>query len=193
MFDTTEPAYRSESLVVCGLNSVRPWRHQGGRLAPARLHRVAETFRDGAPPALRIVALHHHLAGAPWRASRKFPLKHRDQVLAALATAGAELVVGGHIHQGAVTVRREFEVLGDAFGAVVLATAPGLGRPRPHRPVRPRVRSSTSGTPGGWRWSPTRWPRVGSPRPRGARSRAPNWVRSDQLVGRWGRWRSNRR
>ena len=134
VFDTTDPDYHSDSLVVCGLNSVRPWRHQGGSLSPARLRRVAGAFRSATPGALRVVALHHHLAGAPWRAARKFPLKHRGQVLAELAAAGAELVVGGHIHQGAVSVRREFEVLdGGATGTIVLATAPGLGRPRPHR------------------------------------------------------------
>jgi 3',5'-cyclic AMP phosphodiesterase CpdA len=129
----TDPVYRSENLVVCGLNSVRPWRHQGGRLSLAQLARALETLRDATPGALRVVALHHHLAGAPWRTSRKLPLKHRDRVLAALAAAGAELVVGGHIHQCVVTARPEFEVRDDAGEAVVLATAPGLGRPRPQR------------------------------------------------------------
>lgn len=134
VFGSTDPVYRSDTMVVCGLNSVRPWRHQGGRLGRARLARVAETLRDGSPDALRIVALHHHLAGAPWRASRKLPLRHRDTVLAALAGAGTDVVASGHIHQATVTVRREFEALADdGPGAVVLATAPGLGRPRPHR------------------------------------------------------------
>ena len=86
-----------------------------------------------AADALRVVAFHHHLAGAPWRASRKFPLKYRDRALAALAAAGAELIAGGHIHQCQVTERREFEVLPDHRASLVLATAPGLGRPRPHR------------------------------------------------------------
>ncbi len=129
----TDPVYRSESLVVCGLNSVRPWRHQGGRLSPARLTRAAETLGHAPAGSLRVVALHHHLAGAPWRASRKFPLKQRDRVLASLAYAGAELIVGGHIHQAVVTTRAEFEVLETPGGGVALATAPGLGRPRPHR------------------------------------------------------------
>jgi hypothetical protein len=54
-------------------------------------------------------------------------------VLAALVDAGAELILAGHIHQSAVSERREFEVLdGDARGAVV-AIAPGLGQPRPRR------------------------------------------------------------
>ena len=132
-WETVEPVFRSEGLVVVGLNSVRPWRHQGGRLSSARLARAAETLRDAAAGSLRVVALHHHLAGAPWRASRKFPLQHRDRALASLAAAGAELVLGGHIHQTVVTTRPEFEALDASADTVVLATAPGLGRPRPHR------------------------------------------------------------
>ena len=131
-FGSIDPVYRSESLVVCGLDSVWPWRHQGGRLSPARLARPAETFADAAPRALRVVALHHHLAGAPWRTSRKFPLKGRDTALEAFAAAGVELVVGGHIHQSTTVERHEIEATSGA-GSLVLATAPGLGRPRPHR------------------------------------------------------------
>jgi 3',5'-cyclic AMP phosphodiesterase CpdA len=29
-WQTTEPVYRSETLLIIGLNSVRPWRHQSG-------------------------------------------------------------------------------------------------------------------------------------------------------------------
>jgi 3',5'-cyclic AMP phosphodiesterase CpdA len=131
---TREPRFASERLVACGLTSVRPWRHQGGRLSAASLARAADTLSEAAPGALRVVALHHHLAGAPWRASRKFPLSHRDAALAALAAAGAELVVGGHIHQSSVVERHEFEVVEAApHPSLVLATAPGFGRPRPRR------------------------------------------------------------
>ena len=43
------------------------------------------------------------------------------------------LILGGHIHQSAVSERHEFEVItGDARG-VVVSIAPGLGRPRPKR------------------------------------------------------------
>jgi len=131
-FGTVDPVYRSDSLVVCGLSSVRPWRHQGGRLSPARLTSIATVLAEAPPGALRVVALHHHLAGAPWRTSRKFPLKQRDDVLRTLAAAGAELVLGGHIHQSTTVERSEFEADARA-GSLVLATAPGLGRPRPHR------------------------------------------------------------
>ena len=54
-------------------------------------------------------------------------------MLAGLVDAGAELILAGHIHQGAVSERREFEVItGDVRGAVV-SVAPGLGQPRPNR------------------------------------------------------------
>ena len=101
---------------------------------PSGWQRRGRALADAPAGALRIVVCHHHLAGAPWRASRKFPLKHRDAVLAALAAAGAELVLGGHIHQSTAVERHAFEALDGGDGAsLVLATAPGFGRPRPHR------------------------------------------------------------
>ena len=58
------------------------------------------------------------------------PLKARDRVLEALAAAGAELVVGGHVHQAGIAERREFEALEDGRrSAVVLATAPASADP----------------------------------------------------------------
>jgi hypothetical protein len=52
-------------------------------------------------------------------------------VLARLADAGADLIVGGHIHQAAVSERLEFDAA-DVPG-VIVAIAPGLGQPRPAR------------------------------------------------------------
>jgi 3',5'-cyclic AMP phosphodiesterase CpdA len=133
-FGQTDPVHRTDTLVVVGLNSVRPARHQSGRLSPERLRRAATELRGAPSGALRVVACHHHLAGSPWRAARKRPLAHRSAVLGVPASAGVELVAGGHIHQASVALRLEFEALdGTDDVALVLATAPGLGRPRPHR------------------------------------------------------------
>jgi len=79
-----------------------------------------------------MVALHHQLGGAPWR-TRKRPVARRDHVLGTLVDAGAELIVSGHTHQGAIAERHEFEVWSDGQAGAVVATAPGLGQPRPHR------------------------------------------------------------
>ena len=132
MWETTEPLYSTADVHLVGVNSVRPWRHQSGGVGDAQLARVAERLAQAPAGALRIVALHHQLIGAPWR-TRKKPVARRNHVLASLVDAGAELILGGHIHQGTVSERNEFEVMdGDARG-VVISIAPGLGRPRPHR------------------------------------------------------------
>src|SRR5258706_346497 len=53
VFGTTDPVSNTTNAVVCGLNSVRPWRHQGGRLDRARLAAVAPVLRAGPEGALR--------------------------------------------------------------------------------------------------------------------------------------------
>jgi 3',5'-cyclic AMP phosphodiesterase CpdA len=129
---SAEPFYRSDELVVVGLNSVRPWRHQSGGLRRNQMRRAAELLAEAPRRALRVVALHHHLIGAPWR-SRKKPVSRRSHVLAGLVDAGAELILAGHIHQAAVSERHEFEVERDGLRGVTVSVAPGLGQPRPDR------------------------------------------------------------
>jgi 3',5'-cyclic AMP phosphodiesterase CpdA len=129
---TTEPTYSSGRLHIVGLNSVRPWRQQSGRIRPAQLEDAAARLAQAAPEALRIVVLHHHLLGAPWR-TRKKPVADRSRVLAGLVDAGAELILAGHIHQAAISERHEFEVTPGALPGATVAIAPGLGQPRPDR------------------------------------------------------------
>ena len=131
-WETTEPVHRGDGLFVVGLNSVRPWRHQSGGVRSAQLQRAAELLATAPEGALRVVALHHHLIGAPWR-SRKKPVARRTHVLAALVDAGAELILAGHIHQAAVSERHEFEVAPGSLRGATVSIAPGLGQPRPDR------------------------------------------------------------
>ena len=131
-WEVTDPVHSSEELHVVGVNSVRPFGYQRGRVRPDDLERAGSRLREAPAGALRVVAVHHQLAGAPWRL-RKLPLVSRSRVLEELAAAGAELIVGGHTHQAAICERREFEVLDGDTRSCVLATAPGLGRPRAGR------------------------------------------------------------
>jgi len=131
-WETTEPTYSSSTLHVIGLNSVRPWRHQSGGIRKHQLSRAEERLRQAQPDAFQIVVLHHHLLGAPWR-SRKKPVARRNHVLASLVGAGADLILAGHIHQVAVSERREFEIAHGGERGVVVSIAPGLGQPRPKR------------------------------------------------------------
>ncbi len=131
-WETTQPVHSTPGLHVVGLNSVRPWRHQSGGIGEGQLEHAGERLRAAEPGALRVVALHHQLVGPPWR-TRKRPVSRRTHVLARLVGFGAELIVGGHVHQGTVAERHEFEVVADGGHGAVVTTAPGLGRPRPSR------------------------------------------------------------
>jgi 3',5'-cyclic AMP phosphodiesterase CpdA len=131
-WQTTEPTFASPTLYVVGLNSVRPWRHQSGGIRQSQLEAAEERLRAAPSGAFRIVVLHHHLVGAPWR-SRKRPVARRNHVLAELVAAGADLILAGHIHQAAISERREFEISTGAERSVVVSIAPGLGQPRPKR------------------------------------------------------------
>ena len=131
LWGTTEPVYEADGLMFVGLNSVRPWRHQSGGLRPEQLRWVAERLAEAPAGVLRVVGMHHQMIGAPWR-TRKRPLARRSEVLASLLDGGAELILSGHTHQGALAGRHEFEAWSGQPG-VTIATAPGYGQPRPHR------------------------------------------------------------
>ena len=133
IWETTEPTASVPGLHVIGLNSARPFRHQGGALSGAQLGRAVERLAAAEPGAMRVAVLHHHLIGAPLRAARKRPVSRRNRVLRALVDAGADLILAGHIHQAAVSERHEFEVVGGEARTAVVAIAPGLGQPRPRR------------------------------------------------------------
>src|SRR5438132_3203755 len=108
-WETTEPIHAGGGLYVVGLNSVRPCRHQSGGVRADQLDRAARLLAEAPTGALGTVVLHHHVTGAPWR-SRKRPVARRLHVLSSLVDAGAELILSGHLHQSALSERREFEV-----------------------------------------------------------------------------------
>ena len=115
-WQTVEPIYASDARARRRA-STRSARGTTSRAASATSNcgRAAAKLAQAAPGALRVVALHHQLINAPWRSHKK-PVARRHHVLSELVAAGAELVVGGHIHQGAVAERREFEVLAGRRG-----------------------------------------------------------------------------
>jgi 3',5'-cyclic AMP phosphodiesterase CpdA len=133
LWETTEPTHASPALHVVGLNSARPYRHQSGALRDDQLEDAARRLAGAADGAYRVVVLHHHMLGAPWRAARKKPVSKRNLVLRSLVEAGADLILAGHIHQAAVSARHEFEVVSGDVRSVVVSIAPGLGQPRPNR------------------------------------------------------------
>jgi 3',5'-cyclic AMP phosphodiesterase CpdA len=92
-----EPEWESPAMRVVTLNTTRAWRHKHGELSPAQIERVAERLIGAAARQLRIVVVHHPLAVI--RAEDRVHLArgHRE-ALRAWGDAGADLIVGGHIH-----------------------------------------------------------------------------------------------
>src|SRR4051794_26734470 len=119
-WETTEPTLTTGSFHVVGLNSARPYRHQGGALTDEQLQSASERLRAAPEGRSRVVVLHHHMSGAPWRASRKRPVSKRNPVLRTLGEGNADLILAGHTRQATVGERHEFEVVSGDVRAVVV-------------------------------------------------------------------------
>lgn len=92
-----EPALSLPGLCLIGVNSTRPWRHKHGQVSAAQVRAVAEQLRASADAALRVVVVHHPL----WvteDSDRRNLLRGHDAALPAWWAAGADVILGGHIH-----------------------------------------------------------------------------------------------
>lgn len=92
-----EPSYESEDLVVLGVNTTRAYRHRNGEVSPAQIERIARRLQASSPRKLRIVVTHHPVHVPPGPEETNL-LRGHAQAVRAWASAGADLVMGGHIH-----------------------------------------------------------------------------------------------
>lgn len=92
-----EPVHRSPELMVVCVNTTRPWRHKHGEVSAAQVDRVARLLEAADAVQLRGVVVHQPVA-----VTRVEDLPNRLRGHAAAlqrwASAGADLVMGGHIH-----------------------------------------------------------------------------------------------
>lgn len=92
-----EPVHRSPDLLVVCVNTTRPWRHRHGEVSALQVDRVARLLESAEPAQLRVVVVHQPAAAA--RAEdRPDRLRGHAVALQRWAEAGADLVIGGHIH-----------------------------------------------------------------------------------------------
>jgi hypothetical protein len=92
-----EPVHRSADWLVLGVNTTRAWRHKHGEVSAAQVERVARTLQEAAPGQLRVVVVHQPAAVARAQDATNL-LRGRAEALARWAAAGADVVMGGHIH-----------------------------------------------------------------------------------------------
>jgi 3',5'-cyclic AMP phosphodiesterase CpdA len=92
-----EPVHASQDLLVIGVNTTRAWRHKNGEVSTAQIDRVANLLTAASPQQLRVVVVHQP-AAVPRAEDRSNLLRGHSAALRAWSAAGADLVLGGHIH-----------------------------------------------------------------------------------------------
>ena len=92
-----EPVFESEQLLVIALNTTRIYRHTDGEVSAGQIARVARRLERATPSQLRIVVTHQPVAVT--RPQEETNLLHgRAAAVRSWAHAGADLILGGHIH-----------------------------------------------------------------------------------------------
>jgi 3',5'-cyclic AMP phosphodiesterase CpdA len=93
-----EPVYESAQLLVIALNTTRPWRHKHGELSAEQAQRVAERLRRATAAQLRVVVVHQPVAVIRDEDEINRLRGDPDAAIRQWSEAGADLVLGGHIH-----------------------------------------------------------------------------------------------
>lgn len=92
-----EGEWQDDTLLVVALNTTRPWRRKDGELSTAQVERVADRLAAAGAAQLRVVVVHQPLAVL--RDEDRTNLLHGHALAARRwADAGADVVLGGHIH-----------------------------------------------------------------------------------------------
>jgi 3',5'-cyclic AMP phosphodiesterase CpdA len=95
--DDLEPVHSSSDLMVVCVNTTRAWRHKHGQVSGLQIDRVARLLAGAGDAQLRVVVVHQPVAvtGVEDVPNR---LRGHAAALQRWAAAGADLIMGGHIH-----------------------------------------------------------------------------------------------
>jgi 3',5'-cyclic AMP phosphodiesterase CpdA len=95
--DELEPELEFADVLVIGVNTTRPERHKDGEVSPRQIERVVERLHRARREQLRVVVTHQP-ACVMRPEDEKDRLHGGEKAVKAWAGAGADLVLGGHIH-----------------------------------------------------------------------------------------------
>jgi len=118
-----EPVFESDQLLVIALNTTRFYRHTDGEVSIEQIERVAQRLEQAIPTQLRIVVTHQPVAVT--RPQDEINLLHgRVEAIHRWAQAGADLILGGHIHLPYVlALHEQFAELPRKLWAIQAGTA----------------------------------------------------------------------
>lgn len=94
---TLESEFENDDLLLLALNSTRRWRHVDGDLSATQIERVAARLQSAPRGLWRIVVTHQPMA-VPRPQDEPDLLHGHARALQRWALAGADLLMGGHIH-----------------------------------------------------------------------------------------------
>ena len=94
---TLEPVLITPTLCVATVNTTRWWRHKNGEVSAAQIDRVCRLLSRATAQQLRVVAVHQpvHVLRPQDEHDR---LRGWQKAVQAWSAAGADIVMGGHIH-----------------------------------------------------------------------------------------------
>ena len=92
-----ETTLQTASARVIGVNTTRRWRHKNGEVSPAQIGRVVAELHDAGPDRLRVVVVHQPVMVLRDEDEHD-RLRGWEPAVRAWAAAGADIVMGGHIH-----------------------------------------------------------------------------------------------
>ena len=92
-----EPELEFADVLVIGVNTTRPERHKDGEVSPQQIERVARRLQGARRDQLRVVVTHQPVC-VMRPEDEKDRLHGADAAVQAWSQAGADLVLGGHIH-----------------------------------------------------------------------------------------------
>ncbi|HET8747995.1 MAG TPA: metallophosphoesterase [Ramlibacter sp.] len=145
-----EPELEFADVLVIGVNTTRPERHKDGVVSPRQIRRVVQRLRGAPREQLRIVVTHQP-ACVMRPQDEKDRLHGGEQAALAWSHAGADLLLGGHIHLPFVSdVCTRVKTASRTLYCIQAGTA-----------LSYRVRHNTPNSVNLIRWSP---PAAGAPR-----------------------------
>lgn len=95
--DDLEPVFDSPRWLVAAVNTTRWYRHEDGAVSPAQVERVARLLEAASPTQLRVVVTHQPVMVTRTRDLGN-RLHGREEAVARWCAAGADMILGGHIH-----------------------------------------------------------------------------------------------
>lgn len=120
-----EPELDTEDWLVLSHRTTRRWRHKNGQLDAGQIARTADRLRlarQQRPRQMRVVVVHQPMA-VPSAADQPNLLRGAATAAAQWAAAGADLVLGGHIHMPCVLPLGAAGAAGGRMWAVQAGTA----------------------------------------------------------------------